>query len=209
MPENQTRHRIGVFGGSFDPIHTGHLIIGEQAREQLALDELRFMPAAVSPFKTEQKPSATSQQRLHMVQLAILGNPMFTVDPREIERGGTSYTVDTLAELGQSLADSELFFIMGADSLTDFSDWREPARICELAFVAVLARGGHPPPDMSLLAKHLPPQQTVPLESHLLAVPEIEISSTDLRRRLAEGRSTRYQLPAAVEAYIATNGLYR
>lgn len=207
MSEISNRQRIGIMGGTFDPIHVGHLLVAEQAREQLALTEVRMLPAAMSPLKLEQQ-SADAKHRLEMVRLAAGGNPFFTVDDREIRRGGTSFTVDTLTELSQELPEAELVFIMGADSLRDLDSWREPERICQLAFVAVLARGGLPAPDISQLARFLPANQRDTAEQHLLNIPQMEISSSDLRQRIHAGRSIRYQVHPAVEAYIAANGLY-
>jgi nicotinate-nucleotide adenylyltransferase len=207
MTSSDRRQRIGLLGGTFDPIHIGHLFIAEQCREQLQLDEVRFIPAAVSPLKLEHN-SVDGKHRLEMVRLAVGGNAEFTVDERELRRGGTSFTVDTLREMAQELPDSRLFLILGADSLADLDRWREPEEICRLAYVVIVARGGHAAPEMQRLARYLPTDQQAQVDQHLLKVPQIEISSTDLRRRIAEGRSTRYQLHPAVEAYIAAHELY-
>lgn len=209
MSANQKRQRLGVFGGSFDPIHIGHLLLAEQAREKLELDMVRFIPAARSPLKQHQAPSAADKQRLEMVRLAISGNAHFEVDDRELLRGGTSYTVDTLQDLANEAEQRELVFLMGSDSLVDLHAWRDPTRICQLAFVAILARGGHAPPDLDLLKPYLPAEQQQSLASHLVAMPQIEISSSDLRHRIAAGKSTRYQLHPAVQAYIHCEGLYQ
>lgn len=199
--------RIGVYGGSFDPIHLGHLLIAEIAREQLNLSEVLFIPAAVSPLKQSQQPT-DPKHRVEMIRLAIGGNSHFRLDERELRRGGASYTVDTLTELNAEFDDAELVFMMGADSLVDFHAWREPAKICELAFVAVVARGGQPAPDLELLRRYLPKEQSVEVNSHLVHVPQIEISSTEIRRRVLAGQTIRYQVTAAVEAYIAAARLY-
>jgi nicotinate-nucleotide adenylyltransferase len=199
--------RIGILGGSFDPIHLGHLLIAEFAREQLHLSEVRFIPAALSPLKQNRQPTEP-KHRAAMVRLAIGGNPHFRLDERELNRGGTSYTVDTLTELKAENPTAELVFIMGADSLAELSAWREPARICELAFVAVVARGGRPAPDLETLQRYLPADQVADAERHLVLLPQLEISSTDLRQRVRLGQSIRYQVPAAVEAYIASAKLY-
>ena len=201
---------MGIFGGTFDPIHVGHLLVAETASEELDLDEVRFLPAAVSPLKVHQTPRSTAKQRGQMVRLAIGGNPRFCIDEREIERGGTSYTIDTLRELRDEYPNTQLVFLMGADSLKSFHLWKEPRAICELAEVVVLMRGGHENPDKQLLAEHLPStmRRESHLEKHVLNMPQIEISSSDLRERFAQGRSTRYQLHPAVEAYIEVEGLY-
>jgi len=208
MSENTSRQRIGLFGGTFDPIHIGHLLIAEAAREQLALDQVRFIPAATAPHKLEQQ-ATEGKQRLEMIRLAIGGHPHFTSDDRELRRGGTSYTVDTLAEIKQELPEAELVFLIGSDSLDELHTWREPRRICELAFLAVIARGGHPPPDLLKLREFLPESQHADLNSHLVTMPHMEISSRDIRNRIAQGRSVRYQLHPAVEAYIDAHKLYR
>ncbi|MGN6135274.1 MAG: nicotinate-nucleotide adenylyltransferase [Aureliella sp.] len=200
--------RIGVIGGSFDPIHLGHLLAAEQCREQLQLDEVRFVLAATSPFKLTQG-STAKEHRWQMLQLAVNGNPYFRADDRELRRGGTSYTVDTLREILSQSPQAEIVFLMGADSLVDFDKWREPAEICRLAFVAVVARGGFPPPDLTRLLPFLPPAERDALERHLVRMPQCEISSSDIRRSVAEGRSIRYQVPPAVVAYIDQHQLFR
>jgi nicotinate-nucleotide adenylyltransferase len=207
MSDKPIRQRVGIFGGSFDPIHIGHLLIAEQAREQLRLDQIRFIPAAVSPLKQGRQP-VDAKHRVEMVRLAVGGNPFFTVDDRELRRGGTSYTVDTLKELKSELPHSDLCFLMGADSLAEFHLWREPELICQLAFVVVVARGGHPPPDLKSLARYLPADQQDELESHLIFMPQLEISSRDIRHRFGARQSVRYLVPAAVEAYMNHHALY-
>lgn len=206
--ESGSRQRIGVFGGTFDPIHLGHLLLAEQAREQLGLSQIRFIPAATSPLKLDQLPRENAKHRLEMVKLAVGGNPSFVVDDRELQRGGASYTVETLRELNQELPNSDLVLLIGSDSLVDFHAWREPEEICKLAFVAVLARGGHPLPDLNLLRPFLPGAASGSLENHYVPMPQIEISSSDLRKRVQMHMSTRYQLHPAVEAYISANDLY-
>lgn len=208
MSDSPVRQRIGILGGTFDPIHVGHLLLAEMAREALRLDEVRFIPAATAPHKLD-KQSAEGKQRLELIRLAIGGNRYFTADDRELRRSGVSYTVDTLTELCAELPKAELVFLMGGDSLAELHTWREPARICELAFVAVLARGGLPTPDLQQLKVYLPTEQHAELASHLVPMPQMEISSSDIRARIAQGRSVRYQLHPAVAAAIEAQGLYR
>lgn len=196
--------KIGIFGGTFDPVHTGHLLAAEQCREQLRLDEVRFMPAFVSPFKLDKR-SVDSKHRLEMLHLATQGNPAFRVDDRELRRGGTSFTVDTLRELKSELPQTELVFLMGADSLAEFDKWREPGEICRLANVVVVARGGTSAPDWQMLRRFLPAGDA---QQHVITMPECEISSSGIRQAVAASRSIRYQVPAAVAAYIAQHGLY-
>ena len=199
--------RIGIVGGSFDPIHMGHLLIAEFARETLQLDKVVFVPAAHSPLKSD-TPAADDKQRVEMLQLAINANPAFEVDRRELEREGKSYTVTTLQDFKHDHPGAELCFVMGGDSLSTFDQWREPDRICQLAFVAVLQRGGWENVDRKLLLPHLPVEEQADVEAHFIQAPQIEISSTEIRKRIAERRSVRYQLPAAVAAYIDAQGLY-
>lgn len=199
--------RVGILGGTFDPIHIAHLLMAEHAREQLNLSEIRFIPAAISPLKQDKQPT-DAKHRIEMIRLAIGGNAHFKLDEREQRRVGPSYTVDTLTELKSEIPEAELVFLMGADSLADLPAWREPARICELAFLAVAARGGRPAPDLEQLRRYLPKDQIANAAEHLLYLPQLEISSTDIRHRVRIGKSIRYQVPAAVEAYIAAMDLY-
>ena len=143
--------RLGIFGGSFDPVHFGHLLLAECCREERRLDQVWFVPAAVPPHK---RPGAvaSASQRVEMLRLAIGGHEAFHVSTLEVDRGGVSYTVDTLEAVRHEQPAAELFFLMGADSLADLPTWREPARICELASPIVVGRGGTPAPDYSVLA---------------------------------------------------------
>ncbi|MEZ6133499.1 MAG: nicotinate-nucleotide adenylyltransferase [Pirellulaceae bacterium] len=211
MTDGGSRQRIGLFGGTFDPIHIGHLFIAEQVREYLQLDQVRFVPAAIAPHKQDQRTS-DAKHRLEMIRLAIGGNAFFAWDDCELKRGGTSYTVDTLAEFRSRMPEADLVFVMGNDSLEDLHTWREPQRICELAFVAVVARGGQAAPDLTKLAAYLPDGLSTPaeeLQKHLVPIPQIEFSSSDIRQRLVDGRSIRYQIHPAVEAYIHAQRLYQ
>lgn len=200
------KERIGILGGSFDPVHLGHLLIAEFARESLSLDKMCFLPAAHSPLK-ENPPNVEDKHRLEMLQLAINGNRYFEIDSRELEREGKSFTVQTLEEYRADYPDAEVFFVIGADSLETFARWKEPERICELAHVTVLQRGGVQVSNRNLLQAHLP-NTDQDLESHFIASPQIEISSSEIRSRVHEGLSIRYQLPPAVAAYIAAQDLY-
>ncbi len=208
MPQQDRRQRIGIFGGPFDPIHIGHLLIAERCREVLDLDQVRFIPAARSPHKLDSEASA-DKHRLEMVQLAIGGNEHFIVDDRELRRGGTSYTVDTLREISEAQPQDELYLLMGADSLASFDTWRQPEQICQLACVVVLARGGQPAPDLKMLARFLPDGQQQELASHLVTMPQVEISSSEIRQRISQRLSVRYTLHPTTKAYIAASGLYK
>jgi nicotinate-nucleotide adenylyltransferase len=200
--------RLGIFGGSFDPVHYGHLLLAESAREQLALDEVWLIPAAVSPFKVGQE-QAPAKARLEMLELALAGSEHLRASPLEIDRGGISYTVDTLAEIARQQPGAKLFLLMGADSLRDFPKWRGPAQICELATPAVVRRGGAPDPDIGGLVAIVSPERLAEIRAAQVQMPLIELSSTDLRARAAAGQSLRYRTPRAVEKYIETHRLYR
>lgn len=200
--------RLGLFGGTFDPVHLGHLILAEFCREQCRLDEVWFVPAAEPPHK--KRPDLTPPgQRVEMLRLAIGGHEAFSVCTREIERGGLSYTVDTLNAIAAEDAARQLFFLLGGDSLADLPHWREPARICELAVPVVVSRPGSPPPNYGALSALLTPQRLAEIRGHQVEMPQIGISSREIRRRVAAGLSIRYQTPRAVEKYIETAKLYR
>ncbi len=200
--------RLGILGGTFDPIHFGHLLLAEFCREQCALDQVWFVPAAVSPHKQGQLATA-AEQRVEMLKLAMGGHEAFHVWPGELERGGVSYTVETLEQLVAEDATRELFFLMGADSLADLPTWRNPERICELAIPVVVRRTPSPEPDFSHVANWVSAKRLDIIKRSQVILPLIELSSREIRRRISAGHSIRYQTPRAVEMYIATHGLYR
>ncbi len=198
--------RIGLFGGSFDPIHFGHLILAEQCREQTQLDQVWFVPSATSPLK-QHSPMGSNRQRLEMVQIAIAGHDGFQANEIELDRGGISYTVDTFRGLRTSHPDVEWSLIIGGDSLAEFSKWREPAEICRLALPLVYSRPNSPA-DLTVLRSFVDDERMAEIERIAIQPILIDISSTELRRRVAAGRSIRYLTPRAVEKYIESNGLY-
>lgn len=205
--------RLGIYGGTFDPVHYGHLLLAESCREQLALDEVWFVPAAVPPHK-QQAALTPGSSRIDMLKLAIGGQESFQVCDYEVSRGGVSYTVDTLEYLLTEDLTRELFFLMGADSLRDLPTWRSPQRICQLAVPVFVTRtlydmSGNVAVDLSLLEGLVTPERLEIIRRHPVEMPRIDLSSTDLRRRISQGRSIRYQTPRAVERYIATTGLYQ
>jgi nicotinate-nucleotide adenylyltransferase len=200
--------QLGILGGSFDPVHYGHLLLAESAREQLALDQVWLMPTAVSPFKVG-RVQAPGKDRLEMLQLAIAGHEALRASSLELERGGVSYTVDTLEEIARQHPRAKLFLLMGADSLRDLPNWRSPARILELATPAVVRRGGSAEPDFRGLTELVPADRLQEIQASQVAMPALELSSTDLRERAASSRSLRYRTPRAVEKYIETQRLYR
>jgi nicotinate-nucleotide adenylyltransferase len=200
--------RVGIFGGTFDPIHTGHLLLAEQGREQGRLDEVWFVPAAHPPHKDE--PTLTRfEQRVEMLALAVAGNPAFRVDELEKERPGPSYTADTLAELCRRHPSHEFFLLIGSDTLRDLPHWYQPARVLELASLLVMTRPGNVVMTAEELRAQLSAPASVPVRLQAIETPQIDISSRDLRRRAAAGRSLRYFLPRAVECYIHEKRLYR
>ena len=199
--------RLGLYGGSFDPVHYGHLLLAECCREELSLDAVWFLPAAVSPFKTG-RTETIARHRVEMLKLALAGHESMNVSTLEIERGGVSYTVDTLAQVREQQPDAELFFLMGGDSLQDLPGWREPARICELAIPVVVPRPDAPPVDYGVLREVVSPERLEEIRRHETPMPQINLSSTDLRSRVAAGKSIRYRTPRAVEKYLETHGLY-
>lgn len=200
--------RVGIFGGTFDPVHTGHLILAEQAREQGRLDEVWFVPAPRPPHKDE--PDLTRfEQRVEMLALALAGNPAFRIDELEKERSGPSYTVDTLAELRRRHPSHEFFLLVGSDTLADLPHWHEPVRVLEQAGLLVTARPGSAVPTVEQLRVQLPMPGESPMRLQVVETPQIDISSRDLRRRAATGRSLRYFLPRSVECYIHDKRLYR
>lgn len=200
--------RLGIFGGTFDPVHYGHLLLAEYCREQCQLDAVWFTPAAQPPHK--QRADLTEpRRRIEMLQLAVGGHPAFDVGQREIERGGVSYTVDTLNELADEDAQRELFLLLGADSLADLPGWREPGRVCELATPVVVRRPGAAEPDYGCLAHLVSDQRLAHFREHQVEMPQIDLRSREIRRRVAAGLSIRFQTPRAVEQYIIAAGLYR
>ncbi|MEX0866137.1 MAG: nicotinate-nucleotide adenylyltransferase [Pirellulales bacterium] len=199
--------RIGIFGGSFDPVHYGHLLMAEHAREQLRLDEVRFLPAATAPHK-QHREIASAENRVEMLKLAIAGHVPFTVDTREIDRGGLSYTVDTLRELHDDDASRELFLLLGGDSLADLPGWREPEQICRLSTPAAIARVGFERLAFEALEPLVEPERMEAIKNCVVQMPLIELSSTEIRRRVGAGESIRFQTPRAVEQYVLSQELY-
>jgi nicotinate-nucleotide adenylyltransferase len=200
--------RVGVFGGTFDPVHLGHLILAEQAREQARLDQVWFVPAPRPPHKEDQA-ITRFDLRVEMLGLALAGQPAFRIDELEKDRKGPSYTVDTLAELKRRHPEHDFFLLLGGDSLVDLPTWHEPRRILDQAGLIVMARPGAPLPSEQELRQRLHLTGDDPLSLMVVKTPVIEVSSRDLRRRVAQGRSIRYFVPRAVEVYIQEKHLYR
>ena|SRR5208283_2814101 len=200
--------RVGIFGGSFDPVHFGHLLLAECCREQGRLDAVWFLPAAVPPHK-QQRELTLAASRIEMLELAIGGHPSFSVNRYETDRGGVNYTADTLAHFRDEDPASEFFFLLGADMFHDLPRWRQPERICELALPMAVRRWGEPPLDFTGLSALASPERIEAMRQHEVMMPEVGLSASDLRHRVAAGQSIRYRTPRGVEKYIETRGLYK
>jgi nicotinate-nucleotide adenylyltransferase len=196
--------RTAVLGGSFNPIHYGHLLLADEVAELLGLDRVLFVPAARPPHKpsTDLAPAA---DRYAMVELAIAGHPKFAVSDVEFRRPGPSYTVDTLEALAIPRAD--LFLIIGSETFLDLLSWRSPRRVAELAQLAVVPRLGSAFDPESAAARKV--VHEIGQEPVLVRAMSLPLSASDLRRRVREGRSIAYRLPEAVDAYIHARRLYR
>jgi nicotinate-nucleotide adenylyltransferase len=191
--------KIGLFGGSFNPPHIGHLIVIESLQDQLRFDRVLFVPAAISPHKHDPM-VGSAPMRVAMTKLAVEKNPVFEVSDIEVQRGGRSYTVDTIRHLRESNPGSTLSLIIGADNFLDFHTWKSPQEILSIADLIVMSRPGFSAAD----AHHQFARM-----ARSLNVPSIGVSGTDIRRRVKHGRSIRYLVPEAVEEYIRRTGLYR
>jgi nicotinate-nucleotide adenylyltransferase len=218
-----TAKRIGVFGGTFNPIHVGHLRAAEDVAEQLELDRLLFVPSAEPPHKSGSQgdPIAPAALRLDWVHAAIADNPRLAVDSLEIERGGRSFTVETLERLGRRTAPERPVFVIGCDAFALLDSWREPDRLVTLGHFAVMAR---PPAEEGQLADWLPaflreevelaPDGRSARHRHAgtwiraVRVCAFDVSSSDVRSRIREGRSVRYLLPEAVRKAVLDSGVY-
>jgi nicotinate-nucleotide adenylyltransferase len=197
--------RLGVLGGTFDPIHHGHLVAAQEARHQLGLDLILFVPAGNPPHKPA-RPVSAANHRLRMVELAIADRPDFALSRVDVDRPGPCYTVDTLALLREAWGPRPIFyFIEGTDSLAEITTWYRPERLIQLSELAVVERPGAEL-DLDRLEEALPGLRK---RLHWVQMPQLEISSTALRARVRDGRPISYLLPESVEAYIRDQALYR
>jgi nicotinate-nucleotide adenylyltransferase len=202
MNEPRAR-RVGVMGGSFNPIHTGHLVTADEARYTFSLDEVLFVPAG-QPWQKEMGDVAPAEDRYMMCVIATSPDPMLRFSRIEIDRAGPTYTLDTLKALKAERPGDELFFITGADAILQILTWKDPEAVLREARFIAATRPGY---DLDRLEKELPPG----LEDRvaIMEIPALAISSTDVRLRAREGRPIRYLLPTGVAEYIEKNGLYR
>jgi nicotinate-nucleotide adenylyltransferase len=198
--------RTGVLGGTFDPVHLGHLVLAERAREGLRLDSVVFIPAG-EPWRKSHRAITPGQHRLAMLTLAVEDHPDFAISDIELRRGGPTYTADTLAALAGERLDDEFWLIAGSDALADMPNWHDPERIVQHARLAVAQRAGDDVDARVDAALATLPGVTGRVDR--FEMPRIDVSSTEVRSRVVAGRSIRYVVPAAVEAYIAQHRLYR
>ncbi|HVF98308.1 MAG TPA: nicotinate-nucleotide adenylyltransferase [Chloroflexia bacterium] len=198
--------RLGVLGGSFDPVHLAHLLVAETVREALALDLVLFVPTGVQPLK-QGRPVTPAEHRIEMLELATHDNPCFGISRADVDREGPSYTVDTVRHLRETWGGDglQMWFIIGADSLASFPMWRDPSGILSQTRLAVVGRPGVSVAPATL-EEHLP---GIMASVDMVDAPMLEISATDIRQRVATGRSIRYRVPGAVREYIEAKGLYR
>jgi nicotinate-nucleotide adenylyltransferase len=197
--------RIGIMGGTFDPVHIGHLFMAETAREVLNLDKVLFIPTGYPPHKETSE--VTGQQRIHMLQLAVGNNPSFQVSEMEVMRSGTTYTVDTLTELKTANPRDKFYFIIGADTLLELETWRNFEKVAGMCSFAVYHRLGFNREELEKEARKL--SDAYQAEIHFIEGPHLEVSSSSIRKRLAENKTIRYLVPDDVVKYIAEHKLYK
>ena len=198
--------RLGLLGGTFDPPHYGHLVAGQEAAERLGLERVLYLPAGQPPHKLDE-PVSPFEPRRRMTELAIADNPLFSLSLADCEQAEPSYTVDLLARLHRQLpGPTSLYFIVGMDSLHDLTTWKDPARILQQCLLVVVRRPGYAPLDLQQLEAEVPGAAERII---ILDTPGLDIASSELRARIAAGRSIRYLVPDTVRAYIAEQRLYR
>jgi len=195
----------GVFGGTFDPIHNGHLMVADEVRERLNLEEVIFVPAGQPWLKTDWVISA-AEDRLRMLHLGLDGKPEYKISDMEIARGGPSYTIDTIKEMRRGTGgEDELFFILGEDNMCQLPQWREAAELIKLCYLVAVPRPGSARAKLKDLEESLP---GITERVMVLKRPEIDISSSNIRDRVGRGLSVRHLVPEAVNRYLKQQGLY-
>ncbi len=202
------RIKLGILGGTFNPLHSGHLIVAQEAYLRLKLDKVIFIPAASPPHKL-QEDLVEAKHRLRMVALTLRNDPRFLVSDMEIKRPGRSYTADTLEELRRKYGPgAEIYLIVGSDTLDEFPTWKDFPRIARAAQIVVMARPGYPLEKIDDLKTILGEDKVEEMKGLMLSGPLIGISASEVRRRLARGDSVRYLVPRTVERYIKKHKLY-
>lgn len=194
--------KVGILGGTFDPVHIGHLVLAQAALEQLGLDQVLFVPAG-EPWRKSHRSITDAAHRIEMLRVAVEGNDGFGISDIEVRRDGPTYTADTLAALAGERLDDAFWFIVGADALADMPTWHEPERIVQHAMLAVAPRDAQEVNVAALTMPGLPVDRIAQFDA-----PRLAISSTDIRARVSSGRSIRYIVPEPVRAYITQHGLY-
>ena len=200
------KRRVGIMGGTFDPIHIGHLILGEKAYEQFDLDEVLFMPSGNPPHKKNRDGRASNDQRVELVSRAIMDNPHFTLSLEEMHDEGYTYTRQTLEKLTSQNPDTDYYFIMGADSLLTFHTWKDPREICQLCILVVATRDHLPQEELDRKIAEV--SEIYHADIRKLSTLNIDVSSHMLRQWVYEGRTCRYYMPVPVIDYIRKEGLY-
>lgn len=204
--------RYGIYGGAFDPIHWGHLLLAESCLRQAKLDRVVFVPTGVSPHRNGKNSYiASAEERFEMIESALAGYEEYLISRFETDRRETSFTVDTLRYFKHtfSLVEPELFLLLGADMFNDLPNWHAVDEICRLATPLVVFRAGDNPPYFEGLSGVVSPDRIEEIRQASVRMPQIELSSTEIRRAVAEGNSIRFQVPRTVETYISAHRLYR
>lgn len=196
--------KLGIMGGTFNPIHIGHLVCAEEAASQYSLEQIVFMPTGLPPHK-EVAGGTGSEARYLMTVIAVAGNPRFRVSRLEVDRKQLCYTVDTIRQLREERPEDELFFITGADAVLEILDWKDPEELLEMATLIAATRPGYPLDKLSDITDRFPRQDRV----KVMEIPAIGVSSSLVRERVSQGSSIRYLVTAGVECYIEKEGLYR
>ena len=198
--------RLGIYGGSFDPIHYAHLLLAETAYEMMNLDRVEFVPLGVPPHLKRLRTS--SEDRYNMTNLAVSPYPEFTVNRHELDSASTSYTVDTLGYYRKQFPNDELFLIVSSETFNDMPNWRKPDLICELSSLIIAKRSGYPPPDFDAFRAFASQERIDTFKNQIVEMPLMELSSTYIRERVAAGKSVRFLTPEPVLDYIYEKRLY-
>ncbi len=199
--------RLGVYGGSFDPIHLGHLLLAESAYRQMRLDRIDFIPRSDS-WRPKHRFPITGEDRYQMTLRAVAPYPEFAVSRYELDTPGALYSADTLQYYRDAYPDDEVFFIVSSETFNDLPLWHSPERVCQLASIIIAQRCGYPPPNFDALRNFLPSDKIEGFRRQVVEMPQVEISSSSIRQRVSTGESVRFMVPDAVAEYIQEKNLY-